>query len=309
VIRAHGLGRRFDDRVAVEDFSIDVGPGEIFGLLGPNGAGKTTTLRMLGGLIGHSSGEAHIAGIPLTRDRIDQVRAKVGFLTEAPGLWDRLTVRFNLLVYAELYGIADPARAVDRALALFDLNDRADSLAAQLSKGMRQKVALARALMHDPPVVLLDEPTSGLDPHTARAVRNLVLGLRDRGHAIIISTHNLDEAERVSTRIGVLQRRLLAVDTPDGLRRRFTGHRVRVQVEADASRLAAVAVAAGACDPELLEGGFSVGVEGSGAQTPAIVRALVEAGAEILAVTPVRAALEDVYLELINRNAGEASES
>jgi ABC-2 type transport system ATP-binding protein len=309
VIRAQGLGRRFDDRVAVEDFSIDVGPGEIFGLLGPNGAGKTTTLRMLGGLIGHSSGEAHIAGIPLTRDRIDQVRAKVGFLTEAPGLWDRLTVRFNLLVYAELYGIADPARAVDRALALFDLNDRADSLAAQLSKGMRQKVALARALMHDPPVVLLDEPTSGLDPHTARAVRNLVLGLRDRGHAIIISTHNLDEAERVSTRIGVLQRRLLAVDTPDGLRRRFTGHRVRVQVEADASRLAAVAVAAGARDPELLDGGFSVAVEGSGAQTPAIVRALVEAGAEILAVTPVRAALEDVYLELINRNAVEASES
>ena len=309
MIRAHGLSRRFDDRVAVEDFTIEVGPGEIFGLLGPNGAGKTTTLRMLGGLIGHSSGEAEIAGIPLTRDRVDEVRARVGFLTESPGLWDRLSVGFNLLVYAQLYGIDEPPAAVERALALFDLKDRAGSLAGQLSKGMRQKVALARALMHEPPVVLLDEPTSGLDPHTARSVRDLVLSLRDRGHAIVISTHNLDEAERVSTRIGVLQRRLLAVDTPDGLRRRFFGHRVRVQVSADPARYAAVAVAAGARDPELLEGGFSVEVDGTGVQTPAMVRALVEAGADILAVAPVRAALEDVYLTLINRNAGEASAS
>ena len=230
MIEVKGLTRQFDSRIAVEDLSLEVGQGEIFGLLGPNGAGKTTTLRMLAGLISPSSGEATVAGVPLVRERMNDVRAKVGFLTEAPGLWDRLTVRLNLLVYARLYGVDDPARAVSEALGMFDLEDRADSLAAQLSKGMKQKVAIARALLHSPPVLLLDEPTSGLDPQTARLVRELVLALRDRGHTIIISTHNLDEAERVSSRIGVLQRRLIALDTPDALRRRLFGQRVRVRL-------------------------------------------------------------------------------
>lgn len=307
MISAVSLTRRFDDRVAVEDLSLEVAPGEIFGLLGPNGAGKTTTLRMLGGLISPSSGSAEIAGIPLTRDRMDEVRGKVGFLTEAPGLWDRLTVRMNLLVYARLQGLRDPEAAVREALGRFGLEDRAGSLAAQLSKGMKQKIALARALMHTPPVVLLDEPTSGLDPQTARLVRDLMIDLRNRGHAIIISTHNLDEAERVATRIGVLQRRLIALDTADALRRRLFGHRVRVRVAADAARLAEVATRAGGADPLVFDDGFSVDVGGSDAETPRLVRALVDAGAEIQAVMPERPPLEDVYLALIqNEQPGEA---
>jgi ABC-2 type transport system ATP-binding protein len=304
MIACRGLTRRFDDRLAVEDLSLDVRAGEIFGLLGPNGAGKTTTLRMLGGLIVPSSGDAEVAGIPLTKARSDEVRRRVGFLTEAPGLWDRLSVRRNLLVYARLYGVADPARAVARALELFGLEDRADSLAAQLSKGMKQKVAIARALMHDPPVVLLDEPTSGLDPQTARLVRELVLGLRDRGRTIVISTHNLDEAERISTRIGVLRRRLIALDTPDALRRSLFGHRVDVRLSDDPGPLMQVAIAAGGTDPQRSAGGFSVRLENQ-EQTPALVRALVEAGAEILAVTPSQVPLEDVYLTLIGEAAAE----
>jgi ABC-2 type transport system ATP-binding protein len=308
MISARALTRRFDDRLAVENLSLEVGPGEIFGLLGPNGAGKTTTLRMLGGLISPTSGQASIAGIPLTPARIDDVRGKVGFLTEAPGLWDRLTVRLNLLVYARLHGVKDPEAAVRKALGLFGLEDRAESLGAQLSKGMKQKVALARALMHDPPVVLLDEPTSGLDPQTARLVRDLVIDLRDRGRAIIISTHNLDEAERVATRIGVLQRTLIAVDTADALRRRLFGRRVRVTVAGEARRFAEAAVAAGATDPQVFEHGFSVDVDGVEDQTPRIVRALVEAGAAILSVTPDRPPLEDVYLTLIGAGGeGDAS--
>jgi ABC-2 type transport system ATP-binding protein len=303
MIVARGLSRRFEDRFAVENLSLEVAPGEIFGLLGPNGAGKTTTLRMLGGLISPSSGEASIAGIPLTPKRMDDVRARVGFLTEAPGLWDRLTVRMNLLVYARLQGVADPEGAVRKVLTLFGLEDRRDSLAAQLSKGMKQKVALARALMHDPPVVLLDEPTSGLDPQTARLVRDLVMDLRDRGRAIVISTHNLDEAERVSTRIGVLQRKLIALDTPDALRRRLFGHRVRVTLVREAGRFAEVAVATGAREPQVFDNGFSVHLESADEQTPRMVRALVEAGASILAVTPDRPPLEDVSLTLI---AGDA---
>ena len=164
MIEVKGLTRVFDNRVAVEDVSLEVGQGEIFGLLGPNGAGKTTTLRMLAGLISPSSGEAMVAGVPLVRERMNEVRGKVGFLTEAPGLWDRLTVKLNLLVYARLYGVKNPERAVSDALGMFGLEDRAGSLAAQLSKGMKQKVAIARALLHSPPVLLLDEPTSGLDP-------------------------------------------------------------------------------------------------------------------------------------------------
>ena len=300
MIEVKGLTRQFDSRIAVEDLSLEVGQGEIFGLLGPNGAGKTTTLRMLAGLISPSSGEATVAGVPLVRERMNDVRAKVGFLTEAPGLWDRLTVRLNLLVYARLYGVDDPARAVSEALGMFDLEDRADSLAAQLSKGMKQKVAIARALLHSPPVLLLDEPTSGLDPQTARLVRELVLALRDKGHTIIISTHNLDEAERVSSRIGVLQRRLIALDTPDALRRRLFGQRVRVRLAGGTRDHAEAAVRAGAHDLQVLEDGFSLAMDDVDRDTPAIIRALVEAGAEVLAVIPAQAPLEDVYLALIN---------
>jgi ABC-2 type transport system ATP-binding protein len=304
MIACRGLTRRFDGSTAVEDLSLEVPSGEIFGLLGPNGAGKTTTLRMLAGLIAPSSGEAEVAGIPLTKARSDDVRQRVGFLTEAPGLWDRLSVRRNLLVYADLYGIADPAQTVERALELFGLEDRADSPAAQLSKGMKQKVAIARALMHDPPVVLLDEPTSGLDPQTARLVRELVLGLRDRGRAIIVSTHNLDEAERIATRIGVLRRRLIALDTPGALRRRLFGHRVDVRLAGDARQFVTVAADAGGHDLQPSADGFSVRLDQE-EQTPLLVRALVDRGAEILAITPSRVPLEDVYLTLIDEAAAE----
>jgi ABC-2 type transport system ATP-binding protein len=303
MIEAIGLTRRFGQQTAVEDLSLSVAPGEIFGLLGPNGAGKTTTLRMLGGLISPTTGRATVAGVPLVRQRMDEVRSKVGFLTEAPGLWDRLSVRLNLLVYARLHGIERPGAAVDAALATFGLSDRAGSPAAQLSKGMKQKVAVARALLHKPPVVLLDEPTSGLDPQTARLVRELVLQLRDEGRTIVISTHNLDEAERLSTRIGVLQRRLIAVDTPDGLRRGLFGLRVRFRVAREPRRFGEIAALAGGGDLRVDDHGFSVAVDHADQQTPVIVRRIVEEGAEVLAVTPERAPLEDVYLTLIDAGA------
>ena len=299
MIEAVDLTRRFGDRIAVEALSLQVNAGEIFALVGPNGAGKTTTLRMLGGLIAPTSGSAWVAGIPLTRGHLHAVRGKVGFLTESPGLWDRLTVRANLLVYARLYGVPEPKRAVEHVLGLFGLTDRGASLAAQLSKGMKQRVALARCLIHDPPVLLLDEPTSGLDPQTARVVRELILERRARGHAIVVSTHNLDEAERMADRIGVLQRRMLAVDAPDALRRRLFGRRVRIRLGDAAERFGPVAIAAGADGLEMHGDGFSAEVGDGWADVPRIVRALVEAGAEIHAVTPERVPLEDVYLRLI----------
>ncbi|HEX6210400.1 MAG TPA: ABC transporter ATP-binding protein [Methylomirabilota bacterium] len=299
MILASHLTRVFGDRVAVEDISFEVQPGEIFGLLGPNGAGKTTTLRMLAGLIAPSSGEASVAGIPLGRATNDRVRARVGFLTEAPGLWDRLTVRTNLLTYARLHQLPNPGAVVDATLARFGLADRAGDLAAELSKGLKQRVALARTLLHEPPVVLLDEPTSGLDPSSARQVRDLVRALRGQGRAIIISTHNLDEVERLADRVGVLRSRFLAVARPDDLRRAMFGTRVRIHLDGNAESFLAAATAAGATEGAADGDELSFAGDDPATVTPAVVRAIVLAGARVLRVGADRAPLEDIYLALV----------
>ncbi len=217
LIDARGLTRRFGTRVAVEDVTFTVAAGEIVALLGPNGAGKTTTLRMLAGLLAPTSGGGSVAGVPLTATPDAELRARVGLLTETPGSWDRLTVWTNLLTYARLYGVADAPGRVRAVLDRLALADRAGDVAAVLSKGLRQRVALARALLHAPPVLLLDEPTSGLDPAAARDVRRLIAELARDGAAVIVCTHNLAEAEALAGRIGILQTRLRAFDTAQGL--------------------------------------------------------------------------------------------
>src|SRR5687767_2721780 len=244
MLTASHLTRRFDSRVAVEDVTFTLAPGEIFALLGPNGAGKTTTLRMLAGLIAPTSGTVHVGGEPMTASA-SHLRGRIGFLTEAPGLWDRLTVFENLIVYARLQGVVPAQRAVNAALELFGIANRASDPTAQLSKGLKQRVALARTLLHDPAIVLLDEPTAGLDPESARAVRSLVLRLRDEGRAVLLSTHNLDEVERVADRVAVLRSRLVALGTPAALRDRLFGARVRIAVSREAERFAALVRAGG----------------------------------------------------------------
>ena len=306
MIAARHLSRVFGDRSAVEDVTFEVAPGEIFGLLGPNGAGKTTTLRMVAGLIAPTSGEASVAGVPLTRQTIDQVRGQVGFLTEAPGLWDRLTVEVNLLTYARLHQLADPRKVVARALDRFALSDRASSLCAELSKGLKQRVAIARTLLHDPPVVLLDEPTSGLDPQSARVVRDVVRELKSRGHAVIISTHNLDEAERMADRVGVLRRTFLAVASPVDLRRRLFGSRVRVALAGDAVSQVSVVEGAGGRDVVVVNAReLSFTLDDIERGTPPVVTALVNAGAAIISVKAEDQPLEDIYFALVGDETGE----
>ena len=282
---ASHLTRRFDTRVAVDDVSFALAPGEIFALLGPNGAGKTTTLRMLAGLIRPSSGSVRVEG-------------RIGFLTEAPGLWDRLTVRRNLLVYARLHGLPDPSRAVDEALDLFDIGSRKNDRAAQLSKGLKQRVALARTLLHRPDVVLLDEPTSGLDPESARDVRELILRLRGEQRAILLSTHNLDEVQRVADRVAVLRSRLVALDTPAALRHRLFGSRVNVTLAAPAAPFAS-ALNAHFADVRVEDRLLSIAVDDVERAAPDIVRALVRAGADVVSVAADEAPLEEVYLKLL----------
>ena len=302
MISAQRLTRRFGSRTAVNDVTFEVARSEIVALLGPNGAGKTTTLRMLAGLIAPTSGSIAVDGVQLTRATGAAIRTRIGFLTEAPGLWDRLTVRENLRIYGGLYGLENVDLRITRALDLFGLADRASTRTAELSKGMRQKVALARTLLHDPIVLLLDEPTSGLDPEVTRTVRLLLEERRAAGCSIVVSTHNLDEAERLADRVAVLHERLVAIDQPAALRRRLTTGRLIVRVAGDPSSLVDTVHA-------LLGPGADVAIEGAALtlrvahpdrQTPALVAALVAAGAQILEVRAEMPALEDVYLHLMS---------
>ena len=295
---ASRLTRRFGSRVAVEDVSFDLVAGEIFALLGPNGAGKTTTLRMLAGLIQPSAGVVRIHNEAMSRQAAPRLCGRIGFLTEAPGLWDRLTVGQNLLVYARLHGLDHPQRVVDDALELFDIRTRRDERAALLSKGLKQRVALARTLLHKPEVVLLDEPTSGLDPESARDVRELILRLRDERRAVVLSTHNLDEVQRVADRVAVLRTRLVALDTPTALRARLFGRRVLVTLGQPASQFALM-LEATYHDIRVTDRALSIGVDDVTMRAPAIVRALVHGGADVVSVTAEEPSLEQVYLRLL----------
>ncbi len=298
MLTASHLTRRFDSRLAVDDLSFELVPGQIFALLGPNGAGKTTTLRMLAGLISPSSGSVQVDGEPMTA-RSSRLRGRIGFLTEAPGLWDRLSVFENLIVYARLQGVTAPRRAVDTVLDLFGIRNRAADPTAQLSKGLKQRVALARTLLHNPSIVLLDEPTAGLDPESAHETRALILRLRDENRVVIISTHNLDEVDRVADRVAVLRTRLIALDTPGALRSRLFGRRLSITLVEGAQQYEEIVRAAGAQDVKTDRNTISMAVDGGVEIAPFIVRTLVEAGARIVSVIPEERPLEEVYLRLL----------
>jgi ABC-2 type transport system ATP-binding protein len=278
VVVAEHLTRLFGDRVAVRDLSLTVRAGEIVALLGPNGAGKTTTMRMLAGLILPTAGRVTINNIPLTESTAGQARGAVGLLTEAPGLWERLSVRTNLITYARLHGLANADDRVNEVLAQVDLSDRASDAAGTLSKGLKQRVAVCRALLHHPPVLLLDEPTSGLDPASARHLRDLILRLRSEGRALLVSTHNLAEAEALSDRIAILKTSLLAFDTPAALRSSRGGSRVVI---------------------EFADGRTQDYAINSQEDVPDLVARLATEGRRIVRVTPDQRSLEDVYLDLV----------
>ena len=282
LVSAEHLTRAFDDRVAVREVSLSVNGGEIVALLGPNGAGKTTTIRMLAGLIRPSSGRIAINQIDASGADSGRARSAVGLLTEAPGLWERLSVRVNLLTYARLQNVANPERRLDEVLRLLDISDRVDEIAGKLSKGLKQRVAIARALIHNPPVLLLDEPTSGLDPASARHMRNLILKLRSQGHAVLLSTHNLAEAEELADRIAILKTQLLAFDTPAALRTRRGGSRVVIDLADSKDRL-------------------EIAID-EVADIPEIVARLIAEGRRIVRVTPNQRSLEDAYLELVGND-------
>ena len=231
-----GLTKRFGERTAVSDLSFTVEYGEVFGFLGPNGAGKTTTVRTLGTLLAPSSGSAVVAGLPLTSDNGVQIRQRISIMPESPGLYLRLTVRENLECFAGLYELPDVRERIDRALRAVNLSERANDLCGALSKGLRQRVGLARALLSDPEVLFLDEPTSGLDPVGARDVHELIDGLRQKGVTIFLTTHRLEEAERLCDRVAIINTSLRAIGRPDELREQLFQRTLVIRTLAPALR-------------------------------------------------------------------------
>src|SRR5580692_390968 len=217
-IEVSHLTKNFGTRTAVADVSFSVAQGEVFGFLGPNGAGKTTTVRTLGTLIAPTSGSASVAGIPLTPENSQEIRQRIAIMPENPGLYRRLTVTENLQLFAGLYEQRNAQVRIGEALEAVNLTARRDDLCGSLSKGLRQRAGLARALLNDPAVMFLDEPTSGLDPVAAREVHDLIIGLRQRGVTVFLTTHRLEEAERLCDRVAILNTTLRLVGRPDELR-------------------------------------------------------------------------------------------
>jgi ABC-2 type transport system ATP-binding protein len=302
------LGKRFGDRVAFEDLSFEIGYGEIFGFLGPNGAGKTTTVRTLGTLLAPSSGTATIAGIPLAPENGVEIRKRISIMPEVPGLYLRLSVTENLQCFADLYEVPNPAERIDRALLSVNLTDRASEWCGALSKGLRQRVALARALLSDPDVLFLDEPTSGLDPVATRDVHELILALCREGVTIFLTTHRLEEAERLCDRVAILNTTLRTIGRPDELRARLFARALSVRTvaplpEPDRVFAGLPAVTGWRSDGQA---GYIVSVSDPSVAAPAVTRGLVAAGADVLSIAESHHTLEDVYLELVNEDV-EAS--
>jgi ABC-2 type transport system ATP-binding protein len=233
MIETENLTKKFGNLTAVDNVTFKVDEGEIFGFLGPNGAGKTTTIRMLCCLISKTSGEARIAGYDTGNDSDSlKIRKIIGFMPENIGLYGELSAYRNLNFYARLYDRTEPQRkeSIERLLRLLGLWEKKDAAAGTFSKGMKQKLAIARALIHDPEVLFLDEPTANLDPEASKIVRDFLVELKEQKKTIFLNTHNLDEAQRICDRIAILNTKLMAIGTPEELESTVGGRKTVVQL-------------------------------------------------------------------------------
>jgi ABC-2 type transport system ATP-binding protein len=306
VIRTEKLTKRFGSLVAVDGLDLDVREGEVFGFLGPNGAGKTTTLRLLCALIGATSGTAEVAGYRLGQQD-PQIRAAVGILTEQPGLYERQSAWDNLVFFATLYGLdrTTAARQAEHFLRLMGLWERRLEAVVTFSRGMKQKMAIARAALHEPRVIFLDEPTTGLDPDAAKTVREFIVAVRGEGRTVFLCTHNLDEADRLCDRIAFFRQSVIRIDTPDHLRAELYGRatEIRLMPSPRAEDLVRVQAVEGVREAHLENGSIVVSASDPLRTNPQLVRTLVEGGAQIAYVVERKVHLEDVYLSIVEGQA------
>jgi ABC-2 type transport system ATP-binding protein len=316
VIETRNLIRKFGDVTAVDGLTLTIAEGEVFGLLGPNGAGKTTTIRMLAGLIGKTGGEAWVAGCRVGDPAAARkLRSLVGLMPEEAGLYPDLSAARTLDFFGRLYQVPAGLRAerTERLLTMLDLWDRRDARVRTFSKGMKQRLTIARALINDPPVLFLDEPTANLDPEGAKTVRDFLLRLKRDKRTILLNTHQLAEAERVCDRVGIMHTRLVAVGTPDGLRGTVSSstgseHATAIQLTVVTDAVVAAARQAGRTDVKVSGNTVTVPVGKPERDNPGLVKAIVAAGGEIQFVSGIVPTLEEAYLKLLADEKGNKDE-
>jgi ABC-2 type transport system ATP-binding protein len=303
IIEVNNLGRKYGDEFAIRNLSFQITKGEIFGLIGPNGAGKTTTIRILCCLISPTEGDARIGGLNLN-DRINsnKIRKMIGYVPDNVGLYERMSAYENLLFYGKLYDYpkSELPGNIEKYLRIVDLWDERNKPVGSYSKGMKQKVALARALVHKPELLILDEPTANLDPESARNIRDLILNLKKEGRTILFNTHNLDEAQRVCDRIGVLKTTLRAVDTPENLREKYGNEKlILVKLESVTDKIVETLNSSGYA--VLNHDAGSLTIESSHLEDASqnIIELVMKEGGKIRSINEQNSSLEDVYIRLV----------
>ena len=302
MIDTQNLTKKFGSVTAVDSVTLHVEQGEVFGFLGPNGAGKTTTVRMLACLVSKSSGSATIGDYEIaSAEDQPKIRKMIGLLTENVGLYEELSAYDNLDVYGRFYKLGEQKRKerIEYLLKMLGLWEKKDGAAGTFSKGMKQKLAIARALIHDPEVLFLDEPTANLDPEASKTVRDFILELKKEKRTIFLNTHLLDEAERICDRVAILKTRLITIGSPQELRQSLSGRKVKVQLQHVDDGMISSVRAMGYRVGEVTADSFVVNLKDPEVEDPAILRSVQSAGGNVVFVTEVGSSLEDVYLKLV----------
>jgi ABC-2 type transport system ATP-binding protein len=305
MIQVSGLTKDYGARRAIDNLTFEAKQGEVLGFLGPNGAGKTTTMRILTGYMPPTDGQATVAGFDVVEESLE-VRKRVGYLPETAPIYPDMTIFEYLMFMANLRHLPSAEDRVDDAIDMVGLGERADSLVGNLSKGMRQRVGLAQALLHKPSVLILDEPSIGLDPAQVVEVRNLIREI-GKERTVLLSTHVLSEAQQLCDRVLIINKgHIVAEDTPENLQASLVGaERVTLRVRGEADELAprvkdvpGVQSVSVAPDGSLLFQ-FAPGQD----VRPAVARTVIEAGYDLLELRPVGMSLEEIFLELTRDNA------
>jgi ABC-2 type transport system ATP-binding protein len=305
VIDAENLTRLFGDVKAVDNITFHVDKGEIFGFLGPNGAGKTTTVRMLCCLISKTAGEAHINGYDVSNEKDSlKIRKLIGLVPDNVGLYGELSAYKNLDFYGKLYECSESQRKenIERLLGMLGIWDKRDVAVGTFSKGMKQKIAIARALIHDPEILFLDEPTVNLDPESSKIVRDFILELKKENKTIFLNTHNLDEAQRLCDKIGILNTKLKVIGTPKELEESLWGKKTVIQLEQVTDSILKTLDSLISRKIVLDENKIIIDVVNPEIENPEIVNTVVGAGGHIQYVTELSPTLEDAYLKFVGKN-------
>ncbi len=303
LVEIKNLGKKFGEKYAIKDLTFSINKGEIFGLIGPNGAGKTTTIRILCCLISPTEGSARIGNMDISdQNDTQKIRKIIGYVPDNVGLYEQLSAYENLLFYGKLYDYPERELEtnIEKYLRIVDLWDERNKPVGTYSKGMKQKVALARALVHEPTLLILDEPTANLDPESSKNIRDLILDLKKEGRTILFNTHNLDEAQRICDRVGILKTTIRAIDTPNNLKEKYGSEKLIV-VRIDGVVESIIDSLKNSGFSVLTNNGNDLTIESTGNsdENQAIIDVVNRAGGKIKSINEVTSSLEDVYIRLV----------